>query len=122
MQAEVLGLVRWFARFPSVAGTTSACFSIAPLPHRHLRGAFPRPSTVRCRARGYRRRLPGLPMGSRSGRFCCPLAFRLRRWAAPNLALKRTVNGMSPWPRGSFGSSSAPRPGRHAVGGRLALR
>ena len=40
----------------------------------------------------------------------------------PNPSLNRSANGMPPWPRGSGGSSSASRPGRHAVVARLALR
>jgi hypothetical protein len=40
----------------------------------------------------------------------------------PNPSLNRRPNGMSPWPRGACGSSSASRPRRHAVGPRLAPR
>ena len=40
----------------------------------------------------------------------------------PNMSVKRTRNGMAPWPRGSACTSSASRPGRHAAAGRLPLR
>jgi hypothetical protein len=40
----------------------------------------------------------------------------------PNLSLNRSANGMPAWPRSGCGSSSASRPGRHAVVARLALR
>ena len=39
-----------------------------------------------------------------------------------NSTFNRTSNGVAPWPRGSCGSSSASRPGRHTVGVRLTPR
>jgi hypothetical protein len=44
------------------------------------------------------------------------------RRALPNMSVNRSLHGMPPWPRGAVCTSSASRPGRHAVPARLPLR
>jgi hypothetical protein len=72
---------------------------------------------------------PGKATGaaSASSVLATPLSIGLlfscqRRRARPNMSVNRSLHGMPPWPRGAVCTSSASRPGRHAVPARLPLR
>jgi hypothetical protein len=72
---------------------------------------------------------PGKATGaaSASSVLATPLSLGLlfscqRHKARPNMSVNRSLHGMAPWPRCAVCTSSASRPGRHAVPARLPLR